>query len=114
MNLLKKLPLFILPLLLLTACKKVTKFETTGTLIINFKNGVPACYNIYTEASYNAPVRYPLYQSGGSRPADINVEINGGSITFEGLNYGNYVVTGCGVGVLVVQVAAGTSREYTY
>jgi hypothetical protein len=114
MNLLKKLPLFFLSLLLLTACKKETKFDTTGSFTINFYDGIPACYSIDTESTYTTSLP-PLYTSDGGRPADIKVKINGKSITFEGLNYGNYVFSCCPYGnVLMIQVVAGSNKEYTF
>ncbi|THU41951.1 hypothetical protein FAM09_07570 [Niastella caeni] len=112
MNLLKKLPLFLLPLLLLTACRK-NKLETTGTLKIDFQNGIPSCYSIYTEASYYSSIRTPLYQAG-YRPAAIEVVFDGNTVTFKGLNYGNYVLSACSYGTLAVQVVAGGTRTYKF
>ena len=110
MKLTKKLHLFVLPLLLLNACKK-EKFETTGTLVVKFQNGVPSCYSIYTEGITD----YPLYTSGGGRPADIKVKVQDNTVTFEGLNYGNYRLNTCPYGnVLIVQVVAGETRTYPF
>jgi hypothetical protein len=88
MNALKILPIFVLSILLFTACKK-NKFESTGTLVLNFKNGIPTCYRVYTESSYSAG--FPLYASPSGPLDGLNVKHNGNTLTFEGLNYGTYV-----------------------
>ena len=106
MNLFTKTPLLVLSFLLFAACKK-TNFNTTGKLVISFRNGFPTCYDIYTESSY-ASYR-PL-----KRSADVKVETSTNSISFEGLNYGNYIFTSCSGPNLLVQVVAGGTRTYEY
>ena len=104
----------LLSFLLLTACRKTYNFNTTGKLVINFSNGIPGCYSIYTESSYSTN-RTPLYESGGYRPADLTVKANGNSLSFDGLNYGNYILEACPYSsVLVVQVVAGETRTYPF
>lgn len=115
MNVLKKISLLFFLFLLLAACKK-NNFETTGTLVINFRD-FPACYSLYTESSFQT-TNVPLYERSGPfayRPADIKVTVNGNSVTFEGLLYGNYILTACPYGnKLVVQVVAGKTKTYSF
>ncbi|HEY8895144.1 MAG TPA: hypothetical protein VIM79_10030 [Niastella sp.] len=104
-----KLPILVLVFLLFTACKK-QKFDTTGKLVFNFKNGIPSCYSLYTEAAYTTS-HLTIFSSGGSTGA-LDVTWDGNTMTINGLNYGTYVFTGCAVGTRVVQVSAGGTKTY--
>ena len=114
MNLLKKIPFVFFSFLLLAGCTKKTKFDTTGKLVINFGK-LPDCYFLYTESSYST-THVPLLTSGSAyRPADIKVTVNGNSVTFEGLLYGNYILQTCPYSnILLVQVVADGSRTYSF
>lgn len=107
-----KLHLIVLVILLFTACKK-QKFDTTGTLVFDFRNGIPQCYSLYTEVAFTTShltiLSYP--GSGGSKGA-LDVTWDGSKMTIKGLNYGTYVFTGCSVGTKVVQVSAGGTKTY--
>lgn len=109
MNVLKKLPIFVLTLLLFTGCKK-RKFETSGTLELIFKNGIPSCYYIYTEISSSKPLH--SYPTGPK--AAVNVKNNGNTLIIEGLNYGTYIFSACSLSDRVVQVAAGATKTYEF
>ena len=116
MNLLKKIPFVFFSFLLLAGCTKKTEFDTTGKLVINFRD-LPECYFLYTESSYGTGM-VPLYEwsiSGTYRPADIKVTRNGNSVTFEGLLYGNYILQACPYSnKLLVQVVAGGTKTYSF
>ena len=111
MNQVKKLPLLILSLFLLTACKK-NKFDSTGTLELSFKNGIPSCFNIYTEEGYSGSRLAVFSYLNGSASSGFSIKKEDNSYTIAGLNYGTYVITFCSGGTKVVQVAAGKSRTY--
>jgi hypothetical protein len=106
-----KLPILILSLFLLTACKK-NKFDSTGTLVLSFKNGIPSCFYLYTEEGYSGSRLAILSYPNGTAGSGLALKKVDNSYTIAGLNYGTYVITFCSGGSKVVQVAAGKSRTY--
>ena len=109
----KLLSAFVLSLLLFTSCKK-SKFVSTGKLVLNFKNNIPSCYTLYTEEGYLSTAYLPIVSFPGVNAGGIKVTQNENTLTFEGLNYGTYVIDMCSFGKKVVQVAAGETKGYNF
>jgi hypothetical protein len=106
-----KLSFLVLSFFLLTACKK-NKFDSTGTLVLSFKNGMPRCFTLYTEEGYSGSRLYIISYPNGTAGSGLALSQKDDTYTIAGLNYGTYVITFCPGGSKVVQVAAGKSRTY--